>query len=153
MTRVPRRLLTTLAAACLLGVSLTASPATAASPPLEAEMLALVQQQRVANGLPPLVVSAGLTRAAEAWSDHQLAIGTIQHNPDPGSFLAPFWLAWGENVGMGPSPEVLMSMFMNSPEHRANILGDYNRIGVGVSLRGDGTEFVTLDFEKFPPGY
>jgi uncharacterized protein YkwD len=129
-----------------------AGTAEAASPPLEAQMLALVQQARVANGLAPLIVSAGLTRAAETWSDHQLGVGTISHNPDPGSFLAPFWLRWGENVGVGPSPAVLMAMFMASPEHRANILGDFNRIGVGDSLRGDGSQFVTLDFELFPPG-
>jgi uncharacterized protein YkwD len=140
---------TTLAAVCLL-CGLLAQPAGAANPSLEAQVLALLQQQRSANGLPPFVVSAGLSRAAAAWSDTELAMGTIEHNPDPGAFLAPFWLRWGENVGVASSPAQLVAMWMASAPHRANILGYYNRIGVGVSLRGDGAEFATLDFELFP---
>jgi uncharacterized protein YkwD len=131
----------------LLGAPL-ASSATAADPPLEAQLLALVNADRRGNGLPALVVSAGLTQAAQAWSDHELAVGTIEHDPYPGVFLSPSWLAWGEDVGVGPSPSVVNAMFMASAPHRDNILGQYNRIGVGVSRRSDGSEFVDVEFEQ-----
>ncbi len=153
MTRPLVKVIAALVAMSSVGLVVGWQASTASSPPLEAQLLALVQQQRAANGLPPLIVSAGLTRAAQSWSDYELSIGTIEHNPNPGSFLAPFWLAWGENVGMGPSVQSLMAAFMQSAPHRANILGAYNRIGVGVSPRIDGMEFVTIDFETFPPGY
>ena len=53
-----------------------------------------------------------------------------------------------ENVGFGPDTTALQNAFMNSPPHRANILGDYNRVGVGAAFDGNGTLWVTLDFIK-----
>jgi uncharacterized protein YkwD len=153
MTRTLVRVGSVVALLCLLGTSFAtvdAQPAAAANPALEAQLLTLINGDRISSGLPPLVVSAGLTRAAQNWSDFELGIGTIEHDLYPLPFLAPVWLHWGENVGVGPSPAVLNTAFMNSPLHRANILGDFNRIGVGLSLRGDGSQFVDIEFEKIP---
>ncbi|GAC1538460.1 MAG: hypothetical protein NVS3B12_23590 [Acidimicrobiales bacterium] len=45
-------------------------------------------------------------------------------------------------------PPLVMDAGLNSPAHRANILGDYRSVGIGVDVRSDGTMFVTLDFLK-----
>ena len=39
---------------------------------------------------------------------------------------------------------------MNSPGHRANVLGDFNRLGVAVVRALNGQLWVTLDFVKGP---
>ena len=39
---------------------------------------------------------------------------------------------------------------MASPSHRANILGDYNQVGIGVSVADDGRLWVTVVFMKGP---
>jgi uncharacterized protein YkwD len=46
----------------------------------------------------------------------------------------------GENVAMGQSnPHAVMTAWMNSPPHRANILNaDFTTLGVGVELGGGG---------------
>ena len=40
---------------------------------------------------------------------------------------------------------------MNSPPHRANILGGYNRVGVGAARDGNGRLWTTLVFLQGPP--
>jgi uncharacterized protein YkwD len=45
----------------------------------------------------------------------------------------------GENIAWSTNPSMagINTMFMNSPEHRANILnGAYHRVGVGVASNG-----------------
>jgi hypothetical protein len=58
------------------------------------------------------------------------------------------WSKVGENVGRGGSPGSLHTAFMNSSGHAANILGDYNYVGVGTGSAADGTLFVTVVFMK-----
>ena len=38
---------------------------------------------------------------------------------------------------------------MNSPGHRANILGDYNSIGIGVAKDANGRNYYTQNFAKY----
>src|SRR5439155_20404421 len=57
--------------------------------------------------------------------------------------------AWGENVGCAGDADQMHQAFMRSPGHRANILGDWNAVGVGA-YEGRllwGTE----DFAKVQP--
>ena len=56
------------------------------------------------------------------------------------------WLS--ENVTAGPDAEFIQPQFMQSPNHRANILDtDMNSIGVGVVERG-GQLFAVEDFAQ-----
>lgn len=62
-----------------------------------------------------------------------------------------------ENVGYATWPGGSMTVvvphlhqaFMDSPGHRANILGDYNQVGIGVVVDGD-TTWVTVNFLQGP---
>jgi len=130
------------------GVAMAAPVALASSPDVESQLAALVSADRTSAGLLPLVVDASLTGIARRWSDHLLATSTLAHNPSLGAELPSDWLAFGENVGVGHGAAALNTAFLASAPHRANILGDYNRIGVGVSTAPDGRDYVTLDFEK-----
>jgi hypothetical protein len=59
--------------------------------------------------------------------------GTIFHaNPISAGVTAP-WIKLGENVGTGPSVPPVMTAFINSPKHYANIVDPaFTSIGVGV---------------------
>ena len=57
------------------------------------------------------------------------------------------WEKLGENVGRGGSVSSLHTAFMNSSGHRANILGDYNKVGIGTGT-SDGVLYVTVVFMK-----
>jgi uncharacterized protein YkwD len=53
----------------------------------------------------------------------------------------------GENIAWSTNPSMagINTMFMNSPEHRANILNRaYHRIGVGVATNGSKTMVVEV---------
>ncbi len=121
----------------------------AASPGDEAQFISLINQSRAAAGLSPLGGHADLTDDARVHTADMIAAGQVFHSTAAqlGSY-ASGWSLLGENVGMGPNPTLLHQAFMNSPSHKANILGDYDLVGVGVDRSGDGVMFVTVVFMK-----
>jgi hypothetical protein len=73
---------------------------------------------------------------------------SLYHNPRLTTAVHN-WQAVGENVGEGPSVGDVHVAFMNSPEHRANILDhDFTQVGVGVSVDKNGIVWVTEDFRE-----
>ena len=76
------------------------------------------------------------------------------HNPDLASVTASEnWYKLGENVGYGPTVDVLHQAFMDSAPHAANLLKDvYNYIGVGVTIDDGGTIWVAVVFMYGPEG-
>jgi hypothetical protein len=78
------------------------------------------------------------------------AKSALCHRPDLRQAVdaaAPGWLGAGENIGVGGDVQALHDGFMGSTGHRANILGDYNRVGVAVVASGTRM-WVTFDFVK-----
>ena len=61
----------------------------------------------------------------------------------------PQWQLIGENIGTGFAVQSLHDSFMASGGHRANILGNYNRVGIGVVTQGERI-WVTFDFVNGP---
>lgn len=56
---------------------------------------------------------------------------------------------WGENVAYGATTaRQVVTMWLNSPEHRENIEGDYNLSGIGVAKSNDGQLYYTQIFIK-----
>lgn len=146
-----RRLAVALIAAALLPAAL---PATAASlDPVAAEdFVRWINRERAAMGIAPLSIHPDLVEGAgyQAW---QIAgAGTLFHNSDLGSVTVG-WTAIGENVAYAPSPARAHELLMNSPGHRANILGTrYTHVGVGVVNSG-GTYWVAQVFAGLPDAF
>lgn len=113
----------------------------------ESQFVAALNEARAAQGLPALSVAGDLTSVARSHSTRMADGDNLHHNPNLGSHVSN-WQKVGENVGKGPSVSSIHSAFMNSPGHRANILGsDWTQVGVGVDVR-DGTVWVTQVFRK-----
>ena len=117
-----------------------------------ARLVQLVNQARQQHGLPVLTVASGTSQVAAAWTAHLDATKSLAHNPDLQHQLethgSPNWTTYGENVGQGPSgdPDALFKAYMNSTEHRDNILnGAYRFTGVSVVLDGSSA-WNTFDF-------
>lgn len=98
-------------------------------------VIALTNQERAKHGLPALAWNEHLFSAAQGHSqdmangdyfDHRDLVNRARQEGYPSSFV-------GENIAAGrPTPEEVMSQWMNSPGHRNNILNpDYAEIGVG----------------------
>lgn len=127
-----RRIAIVLAALAVLTVGM-AVPAHAGA---EGDLLSRINASRSAAGLSPLSMHSDLVPDARNHSAEMMAAGQIYHTSNLAG-VASGWEALAENVGAGPSVDSLHSAFMNSAGHRANILGDYNYVGVGVASGGD----------------
>ena len=108
----------------------------------------LVNQDRAANGVAPLAYSASLARVAQYRAQDMLNRNYFSHyDPSTGQLafvqLLHLWgipySTAGENIAWSTDPSMgaINTMFMNSPDHRANILkAGYHRIGIGVASNG-----------------
>ena len=127
-----------------LGVAATADSGT------ESEFVSLINSTRAHNGLGALEVDVGLRSHARNHTQAMIDKGDIFHSSS-GELSAAAGSGWsqvGENVGRGQSPSSLHTAFMNSSGHAANILGDYNYVGVGTDTSSDGSLYVTVVFMK-----
>lgn len=115
----------------------------------EAGFLAEINASRAAGGLVPLSVDGGLRSHARVHTQDMIDAGSIFHSTSAELKAAggSGWTKLGENVGKGGSVGSLHAAFMASSGHRANILGDYNYVGIGTGTT-DGILYVTVVFMK-----
>jgi uncharacterized protein YkwD len=116
-------------------------------------------QVRAQNGLPPLKVSPKLVQAAHIHAGDMARLGDMAHDL-PGVAQATLldrakyvgynfsWL--GENIAFNyPDTASVMSAWMSSDGHRANILSsNYTEIGVGIATDVRGQPYYCVDFGK-----
>lgn len=131
-------------------------PVSRPRPDLEAEMLRLVNKERVAAGLRPLVPDPELTEVARGHSSDMFARGYFAHDTPEGR--DPFdrireggvtFLTAGENLALARSVPIAHTGLMNSPGHRANILRpQFGRLGIGVMDGGMRGLMVTQNFRN-----
>lgn len=138
-------------AAALVGGVLAVSTPGSASPADEATLASLVNGARGAAGLAPLTVSAALSDVARAHSSAMAASGSLTHSGNLAGTVgaaAGDWTNLAENVAVAGSVTEAHATLMGSGEHRANILGDFTVLGVGVVTGADGRVWVTEAFAK-----
>lgn len=131
---------------------------------IEQQIFALLNQQRVANGLAPLAVDPRLTAAAQLHSQNMADIApfvgmqaalshTLNGSPQPSvtsraDFVGFDYRVIGENIAFGyQSAAAVMQAWMASPGHRANILfGQYTHVGIGLRYTTSGVPYYTQEF-------
>lgn len=138
------------------------APAAASSRWITAEQrfTNLMNDERAQRGLPTMRANLQMLRVARDWSATMARRDELSHRAELSVQVHGPWQRLGENVGrMGLSSQsaidravdTLHAAFMDSPGHRANVLGDYNQVGVGVHVDG-GDLWVTFNFLKGPHG-
>jgi uncharacterized protein YkwD len=131
----------------------------------ELALLDAMNAVRANHGLGPLrrvrVLNRAATRHAKSmglngYFMHDLYTPKLASNWTPlGTWLRWYWpgpgfTSWtmGENIAWGApglSKHDAMKFWMNSPPHRANILGNYNRVGIAAVRVDDPTG----DYDQF----
>ncbi len=116
--------------------------------PFVAQILDLVNAERVDRGLRPLTASTAALAESLRWSDVQASAQRMYHRSDLFRGLPSSATYVGENVAMGyRTAAAVMEGWMNSSGHRANILnGRFTHIGIGVAADSDGTLYYTQIF-------
>ncbi|MGQ0804351.1 MAG: CAP domain-containing protein [Actinomycetota bacterium] len=143
----------TLTAGCFGGGRATSSAREVPLPPsgLSREIYDLVNADRGTQGLPALTWHPKLGGLAQGWSEHMASTGRLEHSDINATLGSPEFSEFhrlGENILEGSCSMTAAQMeqaWMNSPGHRANILGSYNVIAVGVVCAG-GRLWATQSF-------
>lgn len=111
----------------------------------ESEVIRLVNEIRVRNGLKPLTANWELSRVARYKSRDMVDNRYFSHTSpvygSPFQMIRNFGLTFrsaGENIAYGQrTPQAAVNAWMNSSGHRANILNaSYTQIGVGYVASG-----------------
>jgi uncharacterized protein YkwD len=129
-----------------------------AQPPASIEEQRLFQainRERAANGLPPLKWDEALANAARQHAEAMAVQRSISHGfagepslPSRATRAGARFSWLSENVAAGPSAENISEQWMESPNHRANLLdADMDTIGAGAAER-NGVVFAVADFCK-----
>jgi uncharacterized protein YkwD len=136
-----------------------AKPPSGASAPARTQRPAIVigsrQQQlinadRAARGLGPLSWSGCLDNVAVANARRIAAQGSLSHTNGPQLDLGcGLGVHAGENIGywsLGINDPQLNTMFMNSPEHYANIMGPYHYVATAWVVASNGYGYIAVEF-------
>lgn len=123
----------------------------------ENEVIRLVNIERSKRGLQLFTGNWQLSRVARYKSQDMATKRYFSHtSPTYGSpfrMMEDFGIRFssaGENIAMGQrTPQEVMTGWMNSPGHRANILNpSYTQIGVGLAKSSNGSNYWTQMFIK-----
>ena len=127
------------------GQILTIPEEDAAVTQYEQEVIRLVNEIRVQNGLSALTYNWELSRVARYKSQDMVDRRYFSHTSPtygtPFQMIKAFGLSFrtaGENIAYGQrTPQAVVNAWMNSSGHRANILSSsYTQIGVGYVANG-----------------
>lgn len=110
-------------------------------PPVASDLISAHNLARTASGLKPLLPDPRLQAAAQSHADYMAAKGVMAHfGIGDGDHVARIRLAGyasetsSENVAEGQTTAAqVVKDWMNSPGHRANILGGYRDFGGAVA--------------------
>lgn len=120
----------------------TPAPAAAHAPqPVDAEIVALGNEARRAQGVADLAVSECAQQQALARAQVLVAEGRFEHDPLEPILAACGGRRVGENLALGyPTATATVDAWLASPGHRANLLSpDFTSIGVACVDSARGT--------------
>jgi uncharacterized protein YkwD len=150
----------TAVSAVKLTITLTAPDDTTTAPADDAaQVLSLLNAERVKVSCPALTEDGALTEAAQAHSVDMSTRKALTHTDASGA--DPFTRAQAagvltlrsENVADGQAtPDEVVADWMQSAKHKANILDcGVSTAGIGVATSADGTRYWTADFGVAAP--
>ena len=110
----------------------------------------LINQDRARYGFRPLTWSSCLASVAYSNAVRMATAERMWHANGVYSDLAcHLGNRTGENIGYwtgGITDSRLNTMFMNSPEHKANILGPYRYVATAWRVAANGTAYIAVEF-------
>lgn len=121
---------------------------------LENSMINLVNQERSKVGLISLSFNSSLREIARLHSADMFSQGYFAHHSpddkdvaDRAKDIGYSFQVIGENLAYAPTLQLAHQGLMNSPGHRANILGeDYKKIGIGIARSDEYGLMITQNF-------
>lgn len=121
-------------------------------------LIDLHNKTRLAYDLDPIELDFRLAEAAAKHAAWMSSHGVLSHTGEGGSTVGRRagaagyqWRGVGENIAAGQrTVEAVMKAWMNSPGHKANILGNYKHFGVAFEADVSGRLFWCVVFARPP---
>jgi uncharacterized protein YkwD len=110
------------------------------------QLTGMVNGFRNDNGASGLQPAYDATVKAQSLAQAMADQHRIFHSASLSAGIDPGWSAIAENVAAAPSLAEAQQSLQDSPGHRANLLGPYNQVGVGVAYADDGFTYVAEEF-------
>jgi uncharacterized protein YkwD len=111
--------------------------------------------ERAKVGLKPLTLNIILGTVSATWATWMARNENMNHDAGGYTFVGRIqssgykYSGAGENIAEGqPDVTTVMTAWMNSPGHRANILGDFTEIGFAMVPDVKGIPYWCVDFGK-----
>jgi uncharacterized protein YkwD len=123
------------------------APAPPPPPPVgdaggAAHLQSLLNSYRTSHGVAALAAAADARSKAQAHAEDMAGQQRLYHD-NLASGLNDDWYTVGENVGEGGSIDSINQAFINSSEHRSNMVDpSFNYVGVGVAQDANGRYWV-----------
>ena len=144
---------TLVGAACAPAIAPAPAPqSTCGMDTVSSAELGALNADRAAANLPALAANGQLICLAQSWSHSMASNGTLVHQNLGVLLASPAYAGYttlGENILEGPSgmtADQMNTAWMNSPDHRANILSPaYRWVGIGLAY-ANGAVWATEDF-------
>jgi uncharacterized protein YkwD len=141
------------AAAAATPVGLSAQ-STGSVPPDAEQLLALTNQARAADSLGPLHWDPALADAARLHAERMVEHAELSHQfagepdiPTRAAQSGAHFRAIAENIALGPSANVIQKEWMQSVQHRTNILDpQMDAIGIALLRAPNGELYAVEDF-------
>ena len=120
----------------------------AAGTPDADRLAAMIAATRAAAGLSPLIRDARLDAVAREHAEHMVSAHDLAHDAGDGDPVERLRVAGitlrdaGENVAHAPTIPLAHRSLWASPSHRANLVGAFTRVGVGVMRDDKGDAWV-----------
>ena len=119
---------------------------------LEAEILRVQNEYRMAAGLPAYAAAQGLDLAAKIRAEEMAATGFFSHTRPDGTFcFSASAEIYGENLYKGPQDAAygahIVEMLYCSPAHFVNMMdGSFETCGIGIAVAADGTVYCAIEY-------
>ncbi len=132
----------------------TSAPTATVAPAVAVEIQRILDDTnafRAQNGKAPLILDTQISSVAQNWTNYMGSSCTFDHNPSFSTQMRAGWTAAAENIAAGQQYTNVVAAWINSPGHRANLLGDYTHIGIGY-VGGSSCQYgryYTQNFGKY----
>ncbi len=120
----------------------------------EAKLVTLINDYRVSQGLNTLQVVNHISYKSQEHNEYMIDNNVVNHDYFEQRSKNIIQVLGAERVGENiaynyPTPEAAMQAWLNSPGHKANILGDYTHFGMSVTVNVEtGKRYYTNMFMK-----
>lgn len=150
MMRTVSRVLVALLISVATALGMVVLQPTAALAGETDNIYSLINEARWSQGSTGLVRNSAMDAVAADWAAALANSGALAHNPNYSNQIPGGWISAGENVAQGyGGGSAMHEGWMNSPGHRANILGDFTDVGIAY-LEAGGTTWGVEVFANYP---